>query len=86
MKIEFHYTFIIIAISFILTGYFSNLIIFTSIILFHEMGHYIIAKINHLNPKKIIIYPYGGITIINNLINTKIVKVVICLVFVRLIL
>jgi len=74
MKIEFHYTFIIIAISFILTGYFSNLIIFTSIILFHEMGHYIIAKINHLNPKKIIIYPYGGITIINNLINTKIVK------------
>ena len=74
MKVEFHYTFILIAISFILTGYFSNLIIFTSIILFHEMGHYIIAKLNHLNPKKIIIYPYGGITIINNLINTKIVK------------
>lgn len=74
MKIEFHFTYILIAISFILTGYFSNLIIFTSIILFHELGHYIIAKINHLNPQKIIIYPYGGITIINNLINTKIIK------------
>jgi len=74
MKIEFHFTYIIIAISFILTGYFSNLIIFTTIIIFHEIGHYIIAKINNLNPKKIIIYPFGGITILNNLINTKITK------------
>ena len=74
MKIEFHYTYIIIAISFILTGYFSNLIVFTSIILFHEFGHYIIAKITNLNPIKIIIYPYGGITKLDNLINTKISK------------
>ena len=74
MKIEFHYTYILIAISFILTGYFSNLIIFTSIILIHELGHYTIAKINKLNPEKIIIYPFGGITKMNNLINTKISK------------
>ena len=72
--IEFHYTFILIAISFILTGYFSNLIIFTSIIIIHELGHYIIAKLNKLNVDKIIIYPYGGITKINNLLNTKISK------------
>ena len=74
MKIEFHFTYIIIAISFILTGYFPNLIIFTSIIIFHELGHYIIAKINNLNPTKIIIYPFGGITKMNNLLNTKIIK------------
>lgn len=74
MKIEFHYTYILIAISFILTGYFSNLIIFTSIIIIHELGHYIIAKINNLNPEKITIYPFGGITTMNNLINTKISK------------
>lgn len=74
MKIEFHYTYLIVALSFILTGYFSNLIIFTSIIIFHELGHYIIAKINKLNPNKIVIYPFGGITKINNLINTPISK------------
>ena len=55
MKITFHYTFLLVAISFILTGYFSNLIIFTSIILIHELGHYHAAKINNLKVDKIII-------------------------------
>jgi stage IV sporulation protein FB len=74
MKVEFHYTYIIIAISFILTGYFSNLLIFTSIIIIHELGHYLIAKLNSLNPEKITIYPFGGITRLNIPINTKISK------------
>ena len=74
MKIEFHYTYILIAIGFILTGYFSNLIIFTSIILIHELGHYIIAKMNKLNPERIIIYPFGGITKMNNLVNTSVLS------------
>ena len=74
MKIEFHYTYIIIAISFILTGYFSNLIIFTSIIIIHEFGHYVIAKLNKLNPDIIIIYPFGGITKMHNFINNPISK------------
>lgn len=74
MKIEFHYTYILIAIGFILTGYFSNLLVFTSIIIIHELGHYLIAKLNKLNPEKITIYPFGGITKINSLINTKISK------------
>ena len=64
MKIEFHYTFILVALSFILTGYFPNLIIFTSII----------AKLNKFEVEKIIIYPYGGITKMNILLNTKINK------------
>ena len=74
MKLNFHYTFIIVAISFILTGYFSNLIVFTSIIIIHELGHFIIARLNNLYPEKIIIYPFGGITKMNNPINTKISK------------
>lgn len=74
MKLEFHYTYILISLGFILTGYFSNLIIFTSIIIIHELGHYIVAKINKLNVEKIIIYPYGGLVKMNNLINTKISK------------
>ena len=74
MKIEFYYTYIIIALSFILTGYFSNLIVFTSIIIIHELGHFLVAKILKLNPDKIVIYPFGGITKMNNLINTEISK------------
>lgn len=74
MKIEFHYTYIIIALGFILTGYFSNLIVFTSIIIIHELGHYLIAKINNLNPQKIVLYPFGGITRIDTLLNTSINK------------
>lgn len=74
MKIEFHYTYLIIALGFILTGYFPNLIIFTSIIIIHELGHYTIAKINKLNVEKIIIYPYGGLVKMNNPINTSIKK------------
>ena len=74
MKIEFHYTYLLIAFGFVLTGYFHNLIIFTSIIIIHELGHYSIAKLNHLNVEKIIIYPYGGLVKMNNLINTSINK------------
>jgi len=74
MKIEFHYTYILIALGFILTGYFHNLLVFTSIILIHELGHYLIAKLNKLNVEKIIVYPYGGLVKMNNLINTGINK------------
>lgn len=72
MKIEFHYTFLIIALGFIITGYFSNLLVFTSIILIHEIGHYITAKYYHQEVNKITIYPYGGLTEINTPINTPI--------------
>ncbi len=74
MKIKFHYTYILIAFGFIITGYFSNLLIFTSIIIIHEFGHYLIAKLNNLNPEEITIYPFGGITKINSLVNTLIKK------------
>lgn len=74
MKLEFHYTYILIALGFIITGHFPNLLVFTSIIIIHELGHYTLAKINKLNVEKIIIYPYGGIVKMNNPLNTSINK------------
>ena len=74
MKIEFHYTYILIALGFVLSGYFHNILVFTSIIIVHETGHYIAAKLNKINVEKIIIYPYGGLVKMNNLINTSINK------------
>ena len=73
-KIKFHYTFIIVAIGFILTGYFSNIIIFTSIIIIHELGHYLVGIYYNYKVDKITIYPYGGITKFTTLINTSINK------------
>ena len=53
-KIEFHYTFIIIALGFVLAGYFSNLIVFTSIIIIHELGHYFDEKYHFSSSKQFI--------------------------------
>ena len=60
------------ALGFVLTGYYLNLIIFTSLILVHEMGHYVVAMINGFKVEKIIIYPYGGMTKISDMINRDI--------------
>ena len=64
----------LLALSYILTGYYLNLIALTSLIIIHEFGHYISAKILKFNVEKIIIYPYGGITRIKDLINKNINK------------
>lgn len=70
--IEFHYTYLFIAFSFIITGHVKDLLVFTSIIIFHELGHYLMAKINNVKVKKITIYPFGGITTLDTLININI--------------
>ncbi|MGM9882304.1 MAG: site-2 protease family protein [Bacilli bacterium] len=71
-KIEFHYTYLIMALGFVLTGHFINLIVLTSLILFHEMGHYLASKIFKYKVDKIIIYPYGGMTKLDTIVNTRI--------------
>lgn len=73
-KIKFDNTFIIMAFGLVITGHFSNLIIFTSLIIIHELGHSIMAMLFKYKVKKIIIYPYGGITKLDTLINTNINK------------
>jgi len=70
-KIEFSTSYIIVALGFVLVGYYKNLIIFTSLIIIHELGHYLMAKINNINVTKICIYPYGGLVKMNCKINTS---------------
>ena len=71
-KIEFSTSYLIMALGFVLTGHYLNLIVFTSLILMHELGHFISAKILNFNVDKIIIYPFGGITKLNYIINRDI--------------
>lgn len=73
-KLEFHYSFLIMALGLVLTGHFSNLLIFTSLIIVHELGHVISALICGYKVDKIIIYPYGGLTKLNTFVNTNIYK------------
>ena len=70
--IRFHYTYLLMALGFVLTGYYLNLIVFTSLIMIHELGHYFVARLLKFKVDKIVIYPYGGITKLNDLINKNI--------------
>ena len=74
IKIELHYTYLIMSLGLILTGHFLNLIVFTSIIIVHELGHSIVAYLFKYDIDKIIIYPYGGLTKLNKLVNTNIYR------------
>lgn len=71
-KFEFHYSYLFIAVGFVLTGYFINLILYTSLIIIHELGHIIIMIHYNYNINKITIYPYGAIIKTNNRIDMNI--------------
>lgn len=62
------------ALGLVLTGHFSNLFVFTSLILIHEVGHFFMAVFLRYKVEKIIIYPYGGLTKIDSIVNSNINK------------
>lgn len=71
MKITFkiHPLYYLVAILSIITGLFKDFIYITLLIFIHEIGHTLGALIFKWKIKKIIILPFGGITIFNELIN-----------------
>lgn len=68
-KLKFHPTYYILALGFILSGYYLNFITFTTLIIIHEFGHVLAAILCKVKVKQIIIYPYGGKTIIETYLN-----------------
>lgn len=80
-KLDFHYTFLVLSLGLVLTGHFSNLLIFTSLILVHEFGHVIAAILFKYDVDKVIIFPYGGLTKLNTLINTNVYKDLVVAIF-----
>lgn len=69
IKFLFHRTYWVMALGFVLTGHYLNLLVFTSLILVHELGHCLLAWIQGLRVLKIVIYPFGGITKLDVLVN-----------------
>ena len=61
-------TYLLIFIS-LLSGKFKIIISFLLLIVFHELGHFLMAKVFNWKIDKIYIYPLGGITRFNDKIN-----------------
>lgn len=70
-KVKIHLFFYIFMFISLITGNFWNYIIITSIIIVHEMGHILSGLIFSWKIDKVIILPFGGLTVFNVLINTS---------------
>ncbi len=80
MKVSIHYlTYIFILISF-LSGYFEYVYLLLLIIFIHECGHYFFSILIGIKNPYIIIYPFGGITVLNEDLNIPIYKEFISLI------
>jgi stage IV sporulation protein FB len=71
LKVNFFF-YILFLVS-IFTGYFKTFITITLITIFHELGHIIIALLLNVKIEKIVIVPFGLITIFNKKINIPII-------------
>ena len=66
---KIHPLYYLVAFLSIITGLFKDFTYITLLIFIHEVGHTIGALFYKWNIKKIIILPFGGITIFNEYIN-----------------
>ena len=74
-KINF-FTYIFLVLS-MLSGYMREMFLVFLILVVHEIGHFILMKINKIEIKSITIYPYGGMIKSNMLLNTNSFKILI---------
>lgn len=70
-KIKIHLFFYVFMFVSLVTGNFRDYIIFTSIIVVHEIGHIFGGFLFSWNIEKIIILPFGGLTIFKQFLNTS---------------
>lgn len=63
-----------------LSGVFKSYLIFTVIIIVHELGHFITGVVLGWKPDKIYIYPYGGCTKFNESLNKPLIEELLILI------
>jgi stage IV sporulation protein FB len=80
-KIKIHIFFYLVALIAVLTGLFKEFLVLTSIIVIHEIGHIVAAIYFKWNIDKIIILPFGGLTLFNEKINRPLNEELIILLF-----
>ncbi len=68
-KINIHPFFYLVIIICTMSGLFKEFLIFLSLIIVHELGHILNALLYKWQIEKIVILPFGGLTIFNEKIN-----------------
>ncbi len=68
-KFKINPLYYIVALITVITGHFKDMIVFTSIIIIHELGHIIAALYYKWNIDEVIILPFGGITVFKESLN-----------------
>ena len=78
VKIDFS-TYIVILLSF-LAGYFEYVFLCLILIVVHECGHFLVGKLLNLNVKEVRIMAFGGVTVLDEDLNSSIYKEILMLV------
>lgn len=71
---KIHVFFYIVMFVALITGNIRDYLIFISIIIVHELGHITGGVIFSWNIKEVILLPFGGLTVFNNLVNTSLLE------------
>ncbi|MDD2181026.1 MAG: site-2 protease family protein [Bacilli bacterium] len=79
-KIYIHYLYYIVALLSILTGHFRDFVVFSILIIIHELGHVLMALYYGWNINKIVLLPFGGLTIFQEHLNKPILEEFIILI------
>ncbi len=77
---KFHFLYWIMAFICSFCGLFKNFLYFSVLIIIHEFGHFIGAKIVKWKVKKIIVLPFGGITIFDEFLSKSLFEEFIILI------
>ena len=76
-KIKIHPLFYVVSFITIITGFFKDFSYIMMIILIHELGHVLMSLYFKWSINKIVILPFGGITIFNEKLNRPIIEEVL---------
>ncbi len=68
-KIQLHPFYYVMALICVLTGHFRDFFLFSFLIFIHECGHALGGIFFHWKIEKIILYPFGGLTKFDGVIN-----------------
>lgn len=71
-KIHIHFLYYLVALLSITTGLFKDFVVFSLLIIIHELGHIIMALYYRWSIDKIILLPFGGLTIFKEHLNKPI--------------
>lgn len=71
---EIHFLVYVVAFFCVLTGLFKKFIIFSSIIMVHELGHILVGILFNWKIEKVILLPFGGITVFNDEIDKPLIE------------